>query len=63
MYILRNITLTELKMHVCYIHMSICVMLVDEMRKVLTCATHYITQEPDLVKILSTMSFALHTEL
>ena len=36
-------------------------MLVDEMRNVLTCATNYITQEPDLVKILSTMSFAIHS--
>ena len=36
-------------------------MLVDEMRKVLTCATNYITQEPDLVKILSTMSFAIYS--
>ena len=62
MHILRNITLTklELKMHV-ILYMSICVMLVDEMRKVLTCATNYITQEPDLVKILSTMSFAIHS--
>ena len=62
MHILRNITLTklELKMHV-ILYMSICVMLVDEMRKVLTCATNYMTQEPDLVKILSTMSFAIHS--
>ena len=62
MHILRNITLTklELKMHV-ILYMSICVMLVDEMRNVLTCATNYITQEPDLVKILSTMSFAIHS--
>ena len=60
MHTLRNITLTklELKMHV-ILYMSICVMLVDEMRKVLTCATNYMTQEPDLVKILSTMSFAI----
>jgi len=60
MHILRNITLTKLKMHL-ILYMSTCVMLVDEMRKVLTCAPNYITQEPDLVRILTTMSFALHT--
>lgn len=50
-----------------YIYIYVCVNMCDASRwnekGFNLCATHYITQEPDLVKILSTMSFALHTEL
>ena len=50
MHILHNMTLKKLKMHV-ILYMLTCVMLVDEMSKVLTCTPNYITQEPDLVRI------------
>ena len=60
MHILHNMTLKKLKMHV-ILYMLTCVMLVDEMSKVLTCAPNYITQEPDLVRIYYQQWVLLYT--